>query len=194
MTFRTKTTALFALVAVLLLAASPALANNGQEKQDRNTPRPTVKMPVRANIHDVVASKSQEFKQKVQDVRNRLTEKRKAQLKSWWTKAAKRLTAIATRMQKIADKIATRLDTLAASGKDVSVQRTQLAAARVKIDGAIQSVAAGNAQIESILQTSSSSMAFKQVHDMQSGVIVKIRDAHRALVELLASLRNVTTP
>lgn len=138
-----------------------------------------------------LATKSQEFRA---EIKNRFTEKQKIHVKGWWTKAAKRLTAITTRMNKIADKITTRLDALAESGKDVSAQRTQLAAARVKINVAIQSVAAGSTQIESILQTSSSSMAFKQVHEMQSGVIVKIREAHRALVELLASLRNVVTP
>lgn len=191
MTFRTKTTALFASAAILALVASPTLANNGQEKQDRNTPRPTIKMPVRANIRDIVTSKSQEFKQKVQDVKDRLTEKRKTQLKSWWTRASKRLSNITEHLTKIADKISVRLDKLAANGKDVTAQRTELTAARAKIVVASNSIASASLQIDSILANNTPTDAFRKLHDLQSGVITKIRDAHRALVTLLASIRNV---
>jgi hypothetical protein len=177
MTFRTKTTAIFALSAILLLAASPALAGNWQGKQDRNTPRPTIKMPVRANIHESIASKSQEFKK---DMKERLTEKRRTQLREWWTRASKRLTNIVNRLNKVADKIATR-----------NPNPQDLAAARAKITIASQSIASASAQIDGILTSNTPADAFRKLHDLQSGVIAKIRDAHKALVTLLASLRNV---
>ncbi len=188
MTFRTKTTAIFASIAILALAASPAFADNdSSDDREKDSRRANAVQWVKDRLPSP-ASKSQEFKA---EAKNRLTEKRKNQLKEWWKRTNKRLTMLVSRLTKVADKISARLDAFAAEGKDVTAQRAQLVAARAKITLATQSVASASAQVETILANNTPADAFRKLHNLQSGVIAKIRDAHRALVTLLASLRNV---
>lgn len=199
MKIHAKMAVFLVVIAIAASVASPVFANERSPSPKKTPQRSNMIQWVKdlrfrsshedlASKSEAIASKNYEFKK---EIKNRFTEKRKIQLREWWTRASKRLNMIIGRLNKIADKIAARLDKFAAEGKDVTAQRAELVTARTKITLATQSVASASAQIDSILINNTPADALKKLHDLQSSVIAKIRDAHRTLVTLLASLRNV---
>jgi DNA repair exonuclease SbcCD ATPase subunit len=147
------------------------------------------------------SSRREEAKERMQEKREemkeRLSNARQERIKSWFKRMQKRLTMLIDRQYRLADKIQVRLDRAAENGKDVTSLRADLAAARTKIDTAKQALTGMAGQIDSILEDNSPREAFAKLHELQKDVFNKIREAHRALVKVIASLRGIggaTTP
>jgi DNA repair exonuclease SbcCD ATPase subunit len=146
------------------------------------------RMDARDDFKERKASAAAEFKE-------RLSERRKEHIKQWWARVNRRLSAVIERLYKLADKIDGRLDRAEAAGKDVSEQRDDLTEARAKIDAAKQKLADATAEVESIIADGTPREAFAKLRELHKGVISSIREAHRALVAVLVSLRDlVGTP
>ena len=123
--------------------------------------------------------------------KERLTDNRKQQIKKWWTRNAQRLARIIERESKMADKINEKLEKAARNGKDVSAARAKLIDARAKIAAAAQALRDATAQVDGIIANNKPSEAFRKLHELNKTVTNAIREAHKALVDVLVTLRGV---
>jgi hypothetical protein len=121
-----------------------------------------------------------------------LSAARKTKLKKWAANMQRRLNGLVERLTKTATKIQTRIDVLAAAGRDVTKLRADLAAARVKVAVAQTTVASVSAQADLIIANNTPKDALTKLHGLQKDVTAKIRDAHQALVKVLAETHGLS--
>lgn len=130
--------------------------------------------------------------QKREELKERLSASRMERLKAWWNRTARRLGKIIEREDRIAEKIQERINKLKNRGRDVVQLQKDLDAAKVKIDAAKKALTDAMAQVDGILANNTPKEALRKLHELQKGVIAKIREAHSALVKVLASTRGLS--
>jgi chromosome segregation ATPase len=182
------------LTAMTVGQAVPVIALAGTSPSPSRTPNPVPSMRQeykerRQELREEGASKSRELQQEFKD---RLSELRKGRIKNWLRRMQKRLGALIDRQYKLAEKIGKKLDRAAEAGKDVTALRTQLAEAKTKIDAAKKALEDMTAQVEDILEENPPREAFAKIHELQKDVFGKIREAHQALVKVLAAMRGLS--
>lgn len=212
---RTKFISVAAGLAVVASTVSPVLANDvsvsvkasaetrggilqtikdlrAKFRTEVKTDRQATDMKVKAEreeLRDSTKEKRETLKAKVAA---ELSLKRKERIQKWVTQMQKRLTNLVDRLNKTADKIQARIDKLAAAGRDVTKLRADLAAARTKVTIAKDAVAGISAQATVIISSNEPTVAFRKLHELEKSVMQKIRDAHQALVKVLASTRGLS--
>lgn len=189
------------LVALLGGSVSPALADEGsgirgfiqkfrQEREDS-----------RENVRDEQETNRQELKSNLEvrgaDLRLKLEQERNKnrleRLTKFWEKAAGRLKNLIGLETKMADKIEARLKKFEDAGKDVGTQRTMLADARVKIAAAQTALDDAITELKKMKEDGKPiAEVLVQARELHKGVVAKIRDAHRALVDVIVSTRGMS--
>lgn len=157
-------------------------------KEERNDMKNDIQ-DRREETKDTIKEKRAELKA---EVATRLSKARAQRVKSWFTRTHRRLSNIIDRLTKTADKIEARLNILAASGRNVTQLRSDLAAARVKIMVAKTALASMSAQVDVIITNNTPKEALAKLHVLQKDVMAKIRDAHSALVKVLAATKGLS--
>lgn len=170
------------------LGVNASASVRAEFKEERQEQREE-KKEQREEVREERASKSQEFRS---ELKERLSSLRKERIKKWWTKAARRLSQLIDRQNRLADRVETRIERLEDAGKDVSAQRTALAAARLKIDASAAALASASAQVDVVISDNTPAEAFRKLHELHKGVISKIREAHYALVRVVVSLKGMS--
>lgn len=133
------------------------------------------------------------LQQQRQEVRARFSEVRKARIRAFWERMAKRLEAAIEREKKLADRIESRLNKFQEAGKDVSASRAKLGQARAKINQAEAALNAAKGTVEAVLNADDPKAAFQEVRDtVLKDVIAKIKEAHAALVDVINTLKGVS--
>jgi hypothetical protein len=122
----------------------------------------------------------------------RLESWRQERMRNWWGRTSKRLDKIIERQNKIAGKIDERLNRLQAGGRDVTQLRKDLVAAKAKISAARAALADADGRVAAILAEKEPKEAFDALHRLHKDVIAKIREAHAALVKVLAATRGLS--
>jgi len=140
----------------------------------------------REEFREERASKSQELRDKAKE---RLSQARKELIKKWWSRAERRLRGIIDRQRRLADRIEARIEKLEDAGKDADEQKDALAAARLKIDASATALASASVGVDAVIANNVPADAFRKLHDLHKGVVGKIRESHRALVQVIVSLK-----
>ncbi len=185
----------------LVLAAAPALA----DREDRDKPSPKPVQSLRDELRDrqqefkdELASRSAAFKADIAsrsaafkaEVKQRLSDIRKAHIRAWWSRVQKRLDAVVGRLNATADRIQHRIDALKSGGRDVAQLQKDMNAAKAKIGIAASAIASGSATVDGIIKNNTPTDAFRKLHDLQKSILSALRDAHQALVSVLAETRG----
>jgi len=170
---------------------SPAFADNGsgirsffqkfrQERQDD-------RKGSNNNIDDTASRSAALLLKHEAERRDRITK--------FWKKTGERLQKLINREKKIADKIGVRIDRLAAAGRDpakIIELRSALVAARLKIDAAQTALNDATTQINALVIANKPAEALAKARELHKGVVGKIREAHKALIDVLVSTRGLS--
>ena len=195
-----------AVVSALLLVgtSAPALARNDNVSVTASVSAKTNLGKFIKDLRDKFRGEERENKEefkreaeeKKEEVRKekqeRLSGARKQKIRSWWNRVQRRLSSLIERQYKIEDRIQDRIDRLNAAGRDVTKVQADLDSAKLKIDVAKTGLASASAGVEVIITTNTPKDAFANLHDLQKGVLAKVRDAHGALVKVLASTKGLS--
>lgn len=124
---------------------------------------------------------------------------RDARLQKMIQKMTVRFSAAIRREEKLADRIASRLDKAAQNGKDVSLLRQKLADARLKIADAKTALDVAVAKLQAAIASSDAKNMMKDVTHAFADVTAKLKAAHAALVNVITLLKGIgntatTTP
>ncbi|MEK7081397.1 MAG: hypothetical protein AAB888_00340 [Patescibacteria group bacterium] len=120
-------------------------------------------------------------------VKEKVDAKRRAQIEQIAERTIKRLVAAVERLEKLSDRLESRLDKLSAGGVDVSKSKELLAEARAKIAEAKAKIDEAKAEIRSAMSVESPKEAFQKVREITGAANKKIKEAHKALVEVIRS-------
>lgn len=135
----------------------------------------------------VNALKATTSAEKREAVKEKIDEKRKAQIREIAARTIKRLEAAVERLAKLSDRLESRLNKLSEGGVDVSKSRGLLTEARAKIAEAKSKIAEAKASIETAVSSDSPKEAFQKVREITGGANEKLKEAHKALVRAISS-------
>lgn len=135
-------------------------------------------------------------KERVEQAKERVTERRSEALRTMATVLMGRLNAVIERQGTLADRIDSRIAKLKTQGVVTTEAEANVASARIKIAEAVTAVASAGARIESslaavdeTLNTLSRQDAMKDVRDAMRVAKDALTASHRALVDAVVSLK-----
>ncbi len=135
--------------------------------------------------------KQGELQEKRVEKRTRLEERRVQNIRKFFAKMGRRLEAAISRLDKMAEKIASRLKKFEERGGNVSIAKAKLDLAKAKIAEAGAAYADAKLKLEDALKSDTPKDAFEKVREgLVKGVVEKIKEAHRALVEAVRALKG----
>lgn len=128
---------------------------------------------------------------KADELKARLEQKKEKIRQIVAAKVDHRLRVMLENQEKLAVRLADRIEKLAQEGVDVSVGREKLAQARKNIDEAKTALANIEKDVLAAVGASNSKTALASVKaKISKGVVEKIKSAHRLLAEAIASLKK----
>ena len=157
------------LVVLLVLFSFIAPATRAEEA--RNT------------IRQRVEEGGKQFQQKIEETR-------KIRIRAYWGRIMGRMGIATTRLERIADRISSRLDKFQEKGVDVTNPRELLETAKTKITDAKAAVENAKNKIEEIMNSGGDAKTiFQQIKDELNKVKQAVKDAHSALVDVIVALK-----
>lgn len=100
-----------------------------------------------------------------------------------------RLDAAVGRVQKLADRVSSALDTLTAKGIDVSASRAALADSKIKLDEAHTKIVAVKSAIDTAFASATPKESLKAVEPLVKEASQSIQDAHRSVAKAISSIK-----
>lgn len=179
-----------------LLAAAfallPPVAALAQERGENAAP---ARGGQAQNIRERAPEQNQNLRDQAQEKRatakTKLDERRAQNIRKFFAKMGRRLEAAISRLEKMAEKIASRIQKFEERGGNVSEAKAKLEAARAKIAQARVAYDDAKAKLENALKSDTPKDAFNKVREvLVKGVVEKIKEAHRALVEAVRALKG----
>lgn len=168
------------LVVLLVLFSFIAPATRAEEA--RNTIRQRVEEE-RENIAEKFTAQKEQFRQRIEETR-------KIRIRAYWGRIMGRMGIATTRLERIADRISSRLDKFQEKGVDVTNPRELLETAKTKITDAKAAVENAKNKIEEIMNSGGDAKTiFQQIKDELNKVKQAIKDAHSALVDVIVALK-----
>lgn len=125
------------------------------------------------------------------ELKKKLGEKRAERVEQFFTQMLRKFEAAIARLTQLADRIAGRLNEAEARGRDVGALRTQLEQARTKIVEAEKALEDAKAKYTEAAKNPDFKAAFKNVREIVNGVQEKVKDAHKALVDVVNSIKGL---
>lgn len=155
-----------------------------------NTPKPNFKFDQRR----------QEIREKIQERRQAVKsklEKRKIEIITvFWKNMLRKLEAAIRRLEKLAEKIDSRINKFEIKAKeqgkekDLSFAKGKLAQAREEIKLSKSSLEEAKMKFQALLNSDDPKSLLKEVKNLVSNVITRIRKSHRLLVEAITLIKG----
>lgn len=137
----------------------------------------------RGAIRQRIEEKSEQFQQRIEETR-------RIKIRAYWGRIMGRMGIATTRLERIADRINSRLDKFQEKGVDVTKPRELLETAKTKITDAKAAVENAKNKIEEIMNSGGDAKTiFQQIKDELNKVKQAIKDAHSALVDVIVALK-----
>lgn len=151
----------------------------------------------RAAVQAEIKRARDDFKAKVEqrkaDLKKKLGEERARRIEQYFGQMMEKFEHAIDRLKKVADRIDERLNASTADPAAVEPLRAKLVAARVRIDEAQTALTAAKAKYADAVKNADFKTAFQNVRGLVTDVAAMVRKAHRALVEVLAAIKEVNT-
>ncbi len=172
----------FLLWSILLLIFCVSFASAlAQDTRIGTTSKPRVKLQVQGGG---VAEKREEAKSRIEEFKKR-------NIRNYFSSMGKRIGAALIRLDKLAGRIESRITKLKERGQDTSGAQAALEEARGAIEAAKTAFNEAKAKLDTALSSDNPKVAFRAVREgLVKGVIDKIKEAHKALVEAMKALKN----
>ena len=132
-----------------------------------------------------------EAKQRIEAMKKKVGEERAKRIDQFFNQMVKKFENAIDRLNSLADRIESRLNKSEDAGNDVSKIRDQLKSARDKISAAETALSDAKAKFKEMANSQNPKEAFKQVKILVQGVAQKMKDAHRALVDVVNSIKGL---
>ncbi|OGF62525.1 hypothetical protein A2926_02190 [Candidatus Giovannonibacteria bacterium RIFCSPLOWO2_01_FULL_44_40] len=205
MSFATKikavliTGALVGAVPLLVFAENPAPTNarkalNQDLRQKQEALRQEAKTKRDALMQEA-KTKREAFKaeaqKRVDALQKKVGEERAKRIDQFFNQMVRKFENAIDRLNNLADRIESRLTKTEAAGNDVSKQRDLLKAARDKISAVETALSDAKAQFAAMAKSENPKVAFEKVKELVRGVAQKVKDAHKALVDVVTAIKGL---
>lgn len=125
------------------------------------------------------------------ELKKKLGEQKAVRIEQFFANMMKKFEDAIDRLEGVADKIENRLTASTADPADLAVVQAKLAAARGKISEAETALADAKAKYADAVKDTDFRESFKKVRALVEGVASKVKEAHRALVDVTASIKEL---
>lgn len=164
-------------------------------KEKRTMLREDIKKE-RTEVREQIKEKREVFKdeakERVEALKKKVSEEKSKRVEAFFGTMVRKFEAAISRLRTLADRIDSRLDKFEEAGKDVSVLRTSLDKAKMVIDEAENSLDKAKEEFNALSQSEKPEEYFKKVKNVVADVAQKIKDAHKALVDVINSTKGVS--
>ncbi len=149
----------------------------------------------RETVRTELKEKRDKFREEVRvrkdELKKKLGEKRAERIEAFFQKMVEKFEAAIERLKKHADRIAEHLEKAEANGKSVAEVRVKLSTANNKILEAEKALEDAKAKYTEAAKEPDFRVAFAKVREVIQGVVAKIKEAHRALVDVINSIKGL---
>src|SRR3989344_6817228 len=118
-------------------------------------------------------------------------EERAKRIEQFFNQMVRKFENAIDRLNNLADRIESRLTKTEAAGNDVSKQRDLLKAARDKISAVETALSDAKAQFAAMAKSENPKVAFEKVKELVRGVAQKVKDADKALVDVVTAVKGL---
>ncbi len=187
-------------LAALSLSLSPLYAevdsgNNPSARQNAGTRVQNIKeRPAEKRATTTRATTTERIKERRQLVAAKISEKRKIRITAFFQRMMERFGYAIARLNKLADRIESRLDKFEEKSRDVSGARAILEEAKTSIATAEAKVAEAKAAIDEALASDDPKTAFEGVRNLVHEARDFIKKAHQDLVRVVKTLKPARLP
>ena len=191
----------FAALAHEAVAAETSTEQRQQMQVDRQkgldaakTERAALEEKAR-QMRDEVKSKQEELRREMQtrmeELKKKLGEQKAVRIEQYFSQMMEKFQTAIDRLKGVADKIESRLTSSTADPANLAVLQTKLTAARAKIGEAEAALADAKVKYTDAVNSTDFKESFKKVRALVEGVAVKVKEAHRALVDVTSSIKEL---
>jgi len=167
-------------------------------EQEVKNKREEMRMEVekkREEMHAVIDKKREEFKLKAQerkdDLKKKLGAQRAERIEQFFNNMVRKFEEAIERLDNNAKRVSAMLDKVAANGRDTTALKSKLEEARAKIMDARQAFEGAKTKYTEAAKDPDFKVAFAKVHEVVAGVAEKVKEAHRALAEVISSIKGL---
>ena len=164
-------------------------------KEKRATLREDIKKE-RTELKDQIKEKREAFrgeaKERVEALKSKLSEEKAKRIEAFFGTMVRKFEAAISRLNTLVDRIDARLNKLEDGGKEVSVFRASLDTARTKINEVESALDEAKEEYHAFTSGENLQDNFVKVKEIISDVAQKVKDAHKALVDVINSIKGVS--
>jgi len=150
----------------------------------------------RTDLRDIIKEKREAFKDEAKErinvLKDKVTEERAKKIEAFFGSMIRKFEAAISRLRILADRIDSRLDKFEDEGKDVSSLRTALDNARNTIESAEDALDKAKEEFTTFASTENPKEYFAKVKEVIHNVAVKVRESHKALVDVINLIKGVS--
>ena len=150
----------------------------------------------RTELKEQIKEKREAFRdeatERIEALKNKLSEEKAKRIEAFFGTMARKFEAAISRLNALADRIDARLDKFEDTGKDVSVFRASLDSARTKINEVESALDRAKEEYHAFTGGKNPKENFAKVKEIISGVAQKVKDAHKALVGVINSIKGAS--
>jgi Skp family chaperone for outer membrane proteins len=147
----------------------------------------------RAEIQQRMEERKEQMATRAAERRQRLAERKKALVRKFFSRMYRRFQAAVSRMERIADRIESRLGKMENRGIDVTTLRSDLAGARDDIGVAEGMLQGLEEKVEEALSSDDPKTAFEEVRDIVHETRAMLKEIHRKLVDIIVAMKGINT-
>lgn len=133
----------------------------------------------------------EEAKQRVEAMKKKLGEERAKRIEQFFNNMVRKFENAIDRLNNLAERIESRLTKTEDAGNDVAKQRDLLKVARDKITAVETALSDAKAKFAEMAKSENPKEAFKKVKELAHSVAEKVKEAHKALVDVVTSLKGL---
>lgn len=147
----------------------------------------------KAEIQQKIAERKEQIATKAAERRERLAERRRELIRKYFMRMHGRFLALVNRLERIAEKISSRLDKMEAREIDVSSLRSDLTLAVEEIEVAKGLLTGLDQQVEQALASDDAKGAFEEVRDIVKETRDILKEVHKKLVAIIVAMKGPQT-
>ncbi len=146
---------------------------------------------VKQELKDKREKFREEEKARKEELKKKLGEKRGENIERFFNQMVGKFEAAIKRLKDLSDRIVSRLSKAEENGRNVAELRIKLSAANDKIAAAERALEDAKVKYAEAVKDPDFKVAFKKVREVVNGVKEAIKEAHRALVDVVNSIKGL---
>lgn len=160
-----------------------AIFEGGRTPEVKKSPKPSPRPEISQRLEEKNQKRTEKQQTKI--------EKKREQLKKFWEKMVHRLGVLIRNEERLANKVQEKLNQAALRGKDVTALNKKLEDAKKLVADAKKALSDAPGKVLDIIKNSEPKVAREKIKALVKEVRQKIKDAHRALVNVRKELKGL---